>query len=79
MGYIYIYILVQSEKCSVRPLSACDPTQVSSFLRGPKENLALAEMVLDRLNAHKADNPSMGEVRRSDCLFSALKNYSPPS
>lgn len=32
--------------------------------RGPDENLALAEMVLDRLNAHKADNPSMGEVRR---------------
>ncbi|KAJ8254046.1 hypothetical protein COCON_G00206580 [Conger conger] len=28
---------------------------------GPEENAALAEMVLDRLNAHKADNPSMGE------------------
>ena len=32
------------------------------LLRGPKENAELAEMVLDRLNAHKADNPSMGEV-----------------
>ncbi|KAK3532152.1 hypothetical protein QTP86_009020, partial [Hemibagrus guttatus] len=31
------------------------------YRQGPKENLALAEMVLDRLNAHKADNPSMGE------------------
>ncbi|XP_064170853.1 syntaxin-binding protein 2 isoform X1 [Anguilla rostrata] len=28
---------------------------------GSEENAALAEMVLDRLNAHKADNPSMGE------------------
>ncbi|XP_007229127.1 syntaxin-binding protein 2 isoform X2 [Astyanax mexicanus] len=31
------------------------------YRQGPKENVALAEMVLDRLNAHKADNPSMGE------------------
>ncbi|XP_036409001.1 syntaxin-binding protein 2 [Megalops cyprinoides] len=31
------------------------------YRRGPEENAALAEMVLDRLNAHKADNPSMGE------------------
>ncbi|KAG7460295.1 hypothetical protein MATL_G00219930 [Megalops atlanticus] len=31
------------------------------YRRGPEENSALAEMVLDRLNAHKADNPSMGE------------------
>ncbi|XP_046691236.1 syntaxin-binding protein 2 isoform X2 [Silurus meridionalis] len=31
------------------------------YRQGPKENLALAEIVLDRLNAHKADNPSMGE------------------
>ncbi|KAL2101574.1 hypothetical protein ACEWY4_003335 [Coilia grayii] len=31
------------------------------YRKGPDENLALAEMVLDRLNAHKADNPSMGE------------------
>ncbi|KAK2836245.1 hypothetical protein Q7C36_014114 [Tachysurus vachellii] len=31
------------------------------YRQGPKENFALAEMVLDRLNAHKADNPSMGE------------------
>ncbi|XP_041941683.1 syntaxin-binding protein 2 isoform X2 [Alosa sapidissima] len=31
------------------------------YRKGPDENIALAEMVLDRLNAHKADNPSMGE------------------
>uniref|UniRef100_A0AAY5F176 Syntaxin binding protein 2 n=1 Tax=Electrophorus electricus TaxID=8005 RepID=A0AAY5F176_ELEEL len=31
------------------------------YRQGPKENFALAELVLDRLNAHKADNPSMGE------------------
>ncbi|XP_036423388.1 syntaxin-binding protein 2 isoform X2 [Colossoma macropomum] len=31
------------------------------YRQGPKENAELAEMVLDRLNAHKADNPSMGE------------------
>ncbi|XP_076866107.1 syntaxin-binding protein 2 isoform X2 [Brachyhypopomus gauderio] len=31
------------------------------YRQGPKENCALAELVLDRLNAHKADNPSMGE------------------
>ncbi|XP_062871434.1 syntaxin-binding protein 2 [Trichomycterus rosablanca] len=31
------------------------------YRQGAKENSALAEMVLDRLNAHKADNPSMGE------------------
>ncbi|KAJ8345291.1 hypothetical protein SKAU_G00294840 [Synaphobranchus kaupii] len=28
---------------------------------GSEDNAALAEMVLDRLNAHKADNPNMGE------------------
>uniref|UniRef100_A0AAY5EC23 Syntaxin binding protein 2 n=1 Tax=Electrophorus electricus TaxID=8005 RepID=A0AAY5EC23_ELEEL len=32
------------------------------YRQGPKENFALAELVLDRLNAHKADNPSMGET-----------------
>ncbi|XP_030646160.1 syntaxin-binding protein 2 isoform X5 [Chanos chanos] len=31
------------------------------YRQGSTETLALAEMVLDRLNAHKADNPSMGE------------------
>ncbi|XP_042575694.1 syntaxin-binding protein 2 [Cyprinus carpio] len=31
------------------------------YRQGPKENFSLAEMVMDRLNAHKADNPSMGE------------------
>ncbi|XP_066530877.1 syntaxin-binding protein 2 isoform X1 [Hoplias malabaricus] len=31
------------------------------YRQGSQENMALAEMVLDRLNAHKADNPSMGE------------------
>ncbi|KAL6460526.1 hypothetical protein MHYP_G00304920 [Metynnis hypsauchen] len=31
------------------------------YRQGQKENAELAEMVLDRLNAHKADNPSMGE------------------
>uniref|UniRef100_A0AAR2LE90 Syntaxin binding protein 2 n=1 Tax=Pygocentrus nattereri TaxID=42514 RepID=A0AAR2LE90_PYGNA len=31
------------------------------YRQGRKENAELAEMVLDRLNAHKADNPSMGE------------------
>lgn len=31
--------------------------------RGPEENAKLAEEVYQRLNAHKADNPSMGEVR----------------
>uniref|UniRef100_A0A673MWZ0 Syntaxin-binding protein 2-like n=1 Tax=Sinocyclocheilus rhinocerous TaxID=307959 RepID=A0A673MWZ0_9TELE len=31
------------------------------YRQGPKENFTLAEMVMDRLNAHKADNPSMGE------------------
>lgn len=31
------------------------------YRSGPEENAALAELVLDRLNAHKADNPSMGE------------------
>ncbi|XP_031428292.1 syntaxin-binding protein 2-like, partial [Clupea harengus] len=39
------------------------------YRKGPDENLALAEMVLDRLNAHKADNPSMGEVRRSSAAL----------
>lgn len=33
------------------------------FPRGPEENARLAEEVYQRLNAHKADNPSMGEVR----------------
>lgn len=32
--------------------------------RGPEENARLAEEVYQRLNAHKADNPSMGEVRK---------------
>ncbi|TRY56895.1 hypothetical protein DNTS_031021 [Danionella cerebrum] len=31
------------------------------YRQGPKEAFTLAEMVMDRLNAHKADNPSMGE------------------
>ncbi|MGH0154432.1 UNVERIFIED_CONTAM: hypothetical protein FKN15_027194 [Acipenser sinensis] len=31
------------------------------YRKGPDDNAILAEMVLDRLNAHKADNPSMGE------------------
>ena len=31
--------------------------------RGPEENARLAEEVYQRLTAHKADNPSMGEVR----------------
>lgn len=31
--------------------------------RGPEENARLADEVYQRLNAHKADNPSMGEVR----------------
>lgn len=34
------------------------------FPRGPEENARLAEEVYQRLNAHKADNPSMGEVRK---------------
>lgn len=34
------------------------------FARGPEENARLAEEVYQRLNAHKADNPSMGEVRK---------------
>lgn len=33
-------------------------------LRGPEENAKLAEEVSRRLTAHKADNPSMGEVRK---------------
>lgn len=33
------------------------------FSRGPEENARLAEEVFMRLTAHKADNPSMGEVR----------------
>ncbi|XP_042249514.1 syntaxin-binding protein 2 isoform X2 [Thunnus maccoyii] len=31
------------------------------FRKGPEENARLAEEVYQRLNAHKADNPSMGE------------------
>ncbi|MBN3310181.1 STXB2 protein, partial [Amia calva] len=31
------------------------------YRKGPEDNALLAGMVLDRLNAHKADNPSMGE------------------
>ncbi|XP_076000352.1 syntaxin-binding protein 2 [Genypterus blacodes] len=31
------------------------------YRRGPEENARLAEEVCQRLNAHKADNPSMGE------------------
>ncbi|KAF7654747.1 hypothetical protein LDENG_00065520 [Lucifuga dentata] len=31
------------------------------YRRGPEENARLAEEVYQRLNAHKADNPSMGE------------------
>ncbi|MBN3324212.1 STXB2 protein, partial [Atractosteus spatula] len=31
------------------------------YRKGPEDNAAFAEMVLDRLKAHKADNPSMGE------------------
>ncbi|CAB1341448.1 unnamed protein product [Coregonus sp. 'balchen'] len=42
------------------------------FHSGPEENARLAEEVYQRLNAHKADNPSMGEVRRGDA------NASPP-
>lgn len=33
-------------------------------LRGPDENARLATEVYQRLNAHKADNPSMGEVKK---------------
>uniref|UniRef100_A0A672R7J9 Syntaxin-binding protein 2-like n=1 Tax=Sinocyclocheilus grahami TaxID=75366 RepID=A0A672R7J9_SINGR len=42
----------------------CDTLKEYPAIRyrlGPKENFTLAEMVMDRLNAHKADNPSMGE------------------
>lgn len=35
---------------------------LSLFKRGPEENARLAEEVYQHLNAHKADNPSMGEV-----------------
>ncbi|CAG14337.1 unnamed protein product, partial [Tetraodon nigroviridis] len=31
------------------------------YRKGPEENARLAEEVYQRLNAHKADNPSMGE------------------
>uniref|UniRef100_A0A8B9GZG4 Syntaxin binding protein 2 n=1 Tax=Astyanax mexicanus TaxID=7994 RepID=A0A8B9GZG4_ASTMX len=48
------------------------------YRQGPKENVALAEMVLDRLNAHKADNPSMGEVTRSQLLI-VDRGYDPIS
>lgn len=37
-----------------------------SVFRGPEENARLAEEVYQRLNAHKADNPSMGEVRNPE-------------
>lgn len=39
-------------------------SKVPSYLssRGPEENAKLAEEVYQRLNAHKADNPGMGEV-----------------
>lgn len=47
-------------------LMAVCPDCGSAFLccRGPEENVRLAEEVYQRLNAHKADNPSMGEVRK---------------
>uniref|UniRef100_A0A667YP93 Syntaxin binding protein 2 n=1 Tax=Myripristis murdjan TaxID=586833 RepID=A0A667YP93_9TELE len=34
------------------------------YRRGPDENFRLATEVYQRLNAHKADNPSMGEVKK---------------
>lgn len=34
------------------------------LLRGPEENAKLADEIYQRLNAHKADNPKMGEVRK---------------
>jgi hypothetical protein len=34
------------------------------YASGPQANAKLAEEVYQQLNAHKADNPSMGEVRR---------------
>ncbi|XP_051569766.1 syntaxin-binding protein 2-like [Myxocyprinus asiaticus] len=37
------------------------------YRQGPKENFNLAEMVMDRLNAYKADNPSMGEGTDKAC------------
>jgi hypothetical protein len=40
----------------------------SLYHSGPEENARLAEEVYQRLNAHKADNPSMGEVRRHQRL-----------
>lgn len=45
------------------------------YFRGPEENAKLAEEIYQRLNAHKADNPKMGEVRKyiqQFSIFSAL-------
>uniref|UniRef100_A0A673AZM3 Syntaxin binding protein 2 n=1 Tax=Sphaeramia orbicularis TaxID=375764 RepID=A0A673AZM3_9TELE len=39
------------------------------YRKGPEENARLANEVYQRLNAHKADNPSMGEVTRSQLLI----------
>uniref|UniRef100_A0A3Q2PMP3 Syntaxin binding protein 2 n=1 Tax=Fundulus heteroclitus TaxID=8078 RepID=A0A3Q2PMP3_FUNHE len=33
------------------------------YRKGPEDNAKLAEEIYQRLNAHKADNPKMGEVR----------------
>lgn len=45
------------------PLDLLIQLYTSTSLRGPEENARLADEVYQRLTAHKADNPSMGEVR----------------
>lgn len=56
-----VFLHVCASSVASHPLSLS--FSPSLYRSGPEENARLAEEVYQRLNAHKADNPSMGEVR----------------
>uniref|UniRef100_A0A674NKP3 Syntaxin binding protein 2 n=1 Tax=Takifugu rubripes TaxID=31033 RepID=A0A674NKP3_TAKRU len=47
------------------------------YRKGPEENARLAEEVYQRLNAHKADNPSMGERKERKESTYQLSRWTP--